>query len=437
MEFDGYKFKDYIVKAIKDLRFDSFTEVQKEVFNQLKTNKNILAKSKTGSGKTHAFLIPIFEALDEKSPKVQATILAPTKELAFQIYKMAQHIASFSDTEINIKCYSGGTDRLKEIEKLQNNQPQIVIGTPGKIKDLAIDSNALKIFTSTYYVVDEVDMSFENGFQEELDNISSVMKDARSMFFSATMREDIVPFIKKYMENTLMIDINNTNDQKIEHIWIPIKYKERIEVLDSLLKTIQPYFCIIFCNKKETVIEVAANLVKEGYFVGSMHGDLTPRERKRVLTDCKNLKYQYLVATDLAARGIDIEGVSHIINYELPKDYEFYLHRSGRTGRMYKDGIVYSLYDNLDDEYLDYLNKKHIKPQYYEFKQGELTPFKGRNTRLDRKKPETDYEKEAKKYIPLSKEVKPGYKKKRDAKVKELASRLKKNDGKKKRRVKK
>jgi len=436
MEFDGFVLKDYIVKALKDLRFEHFTEVQKEVFNELKTEKNILAKSKTGSGKSHAFLIPIFQSLDEKLNKVQATILAPTKELAFQIYKMAQHIASFCETEITIKCYSGGTDRLKEIEKLNNNQPQIVIGTPGKIKDLAIDENALKIFTSSYYIVDEVDMSFENGFQDELDAISSVMKDARCMFFSATMREDIIPFIKKYMENATLIDIHNTNDQKIEHIWIPLKYKERFEVLDGLLKTMQPYFCIIFANKKETVIELAANLAKEGYFVASMHGDLTPRERKRVLTDCKNLKYQYLVATDLAARGIDIEGVSHIINYELPKDYEFYLHRSGRTGRMYKDGIVYSLYDNLDDEYLDYLNKKHIKPEYYELKNGELVPFKGRNTRADRKKPETDYEKEAKKYIPLSKEVKPGYKKKREAKVKELASRLKKNDGKKKRRHK-
>ena len=434
MDFDGYKFKDYIVKALKDLKFESFTEVQKEVFNNIKSDKNILAKSKTGSGKTHAFLIPIFEALNENEQKVQATILAPTKELAFQIYKMAQHIASFSDKQISIKCYSGGSDRLKEIDKLENQQPQIVIGTPGKIKDLAIDSNALKIYTSSFYVVDEVDMSFENGFQEELDNISSVMKDAKYMFFSATMREDIVPFMKKYMENALLIDINNTNDQKISHIWIPLKYKERFDVLDSLLKTMQPYFCIIFANKKETVIELAANLAKEGYFVGAMHGDLTPRERKRVLTDCKNLKYQYLVATDLAARGIDIEGVTHIINYELPKDYEFYLHRSGRTGRMHKDGIVYSLYEDLDDEYLDYLAKKKIRPVYYEIKQGELVPFKGRNTRLDRKKPETDYEKEAKKYIPLSKDVKPGYKKKREAMVKELAARLKRNDGKKKRR---
>ena len=434
MVFDGLELKDYIVRALKDLRFEQFTDVQRAVFNKMKSEKNILAKSKTGSGKTHAFLIPIFQDLDEKVNKVQATIVAPTKELAMQIYKMAQHIASFSPERIDIKLYSGGTDRLKEVEKLEGSQPQIVIGTPGKIKDLSISVNALKIYTSKYFIVDEVDMTFENGFQEDLDAITEVIKDARCMFFSATIAEAILPYLKKYMTNVEFVDINNTNDQQIDHIWIPLKHKERFDCLNMLLKTIQPYLCIIFANKKETVIELAKMLAQEGYFVGAMHGDLTPRERKRVLTDCKNLKYQYLVATDLAARGIDIEGVTHIINYELPKDYEFYLHRSGRTGRMHKDGIVYSFYEELDDEYLDSLNKKKIKPSYYEFKGDELVPYKGRNTRADRIKPKTDYQKEAAKYIPEAKKVKPGYKKKRQAQIDDLASRLKRNDQKKKKR---
>ena len=165
-----------------------------------------------------------------------------------------------------------------------------------------------------------------------------------------------------------------------------------------------------------------------------MHGDLSSRERKRVLTEIHDLKYQYVVATDLAARGIDIEGVTHIINYELPYDYEFYLHRSGRTGRMYKDGIVYSFYEEIDDEYLNNLNKKGIKPKYYEFKGQDHVEYKGRNTRLDRIKPKTDYEKEASKYIPKKDKVKPGYKKKRQAQISELAKRLKKNDQKRGRR---
>lgn len=434
MIFDGYEWKDYIVRALNDLGFKEFTDVQKAVFSNLKTNKNILAKSKTGSGKTHAFLLPIFQDLDEDDYKIQATIVAPTKELAMQIYKVCQHIASFSDKRINVKLYSGGSDRNREIEKLGNYMPQIVIGTPGKIKDLAIDENVLKIFTSKYFIVDEVDMTFESGFAEDLDLISAVVTNAKMMFFSATVAEKILPYLKKYMTNVEFLDINNTYDNKIEHIWIPIKYKERFDVLLDLMDTMHPYFCIIFANKKETVIELGKKLTQAGYFVGLMHGDLTPRERKKVLQGCKNLDYQYLVATDLAARGIDIEGVTHIINYEIPKDYEFYMHRSGRTGRMHKDGIVYSLYEDLDNEYLDNLAKKGVKPSYFEIKNKELIPYKGRNSRAQRAKPTTNYQLEASKYIPKAKKVTPGYKKKRQAMIDDLAERLKKNDQKKKRR---
>ena len=435
MIFDNFELKDYIVRAIKDLKFTEFTDVQKEVFNVVDNQKNILAKSKTGSGKTHAFLIPIFQNLVETNyDEVFATIIAPTKELALQIYKVAQHIASFSNERIDIKLFSGGTDRLKEIDKLKNSNPQIVIGTPGKIKDLAVDENVLKIYTSKYFVVDEMDMTLDGGYQDDLDVIAKILNDSKMMFFSATMEDKVLHFARKYLSNPVFVDINNTNETKIEHTWIPLKYKDRFTVLLDLLSTMQPYFAIIFANKKETVIDVAGRLSNEGYFVGLMHGDLTPRERKRVLTDCKNLKYQFLVATDLAARGLDIEGVSHIINYELPWDYEFYLHRSGRTGRMHRDGVVYSLYEDLDDTYLDNLNKKGIDPIYMEIKNKELIPFKGRATRQNRVKPQTDYQKQAAKFVPKPKKVSPGYKKKRQAQIDDIAARLKKNDGKKKKR---
>jgi ATP-dependent RNA helicase CshB len=271
-------------------------------------------------------------------------------------------------------------------------------------------------------------MTFESGFQDELDIIAATVSNAKMMFFSATVSEQILPFIKKYMTNVEFIEIKNNTEAKIEHVWIPLKHKERLDCLGDLLSCISPYLCIIFVNKKENVQPVANFLSSRGYFTGVMHGDLTPRERKRVLQDCNKLKYQYLVATDLAARGIDIEGVTHIINYELPYDYEFYLHRSGRTGRMYSDGIVYSFYESIDDQYLDNLNKKKITPTYFEIKDGELIPYKGRNTRQNRIKPQTDYQKEAAKLVPKSDKVKPGYKKKRQAQIDELAKKLKKKD---------
>ena len=433
MEFLGYEFKNYIVSAVKDLGFKEFTDIQKKVFDNIHTGKNIIAKSKTGSGKTHSFLLPIFNELDEDKKEVFATIIAPTKELATQIYKVSQHIASFSPKAINIKLYTAGNDREREIQKLSGEQPQIVIGTPGKIKDLAITSNALKIYTSKYLVVDEADMSFESGFQEDITSIVSVLNNAKIMLFSATMSEAILPAIKKYMTNVLLLDIDNTNDNKISHMWLPLKHRERSEMLLSLLNIINPYLAIIFVNKKDTANELAKTLTQSGYFVGIIHGDLSQRERRRVIDDAKKLKYQFIVATDLAARGIDIEGVSHIINYELPYDYEFYLHRSGRTGRMYNDGIVYSFYEEINNDYLDNLNKKGIRPEYYDIKNGEIVPFKGRNTRQARIKPKTNYEKEASKYIPKPKKVKPGYKKKRQEQVNELADKLRKKDGKAKR----
>ncbi len=434
MVFNNLDLKEYIVRALQDLKFKELTPIQLEVFSKYKTNKNILAKSKTGSGKTHSFLLPIFQELDETSNKAFATIIAPTKELAMQIYKMAQHIASFSKDRIDIKLFIGGTDRQKEIEKLKTSTPQIIIGTPGKIKDLAITANALKIYTSQFFIVDEMDMMLSGGYEEELDAIASVLKDSKMMFFSATMEEQVLQFARKYLSNPISIDIQNTNDTKIQHIWIPLKHKDRFTCLLELLSTMQPYFAIIFANRKETVIELARQLTEKGYFVGVMHGDLSARERKRILKDCNTLKYQFLVATDLAARGIDIEGVSHIINYELPYDYEFYLHRSGRTGRMYLDGIVYSFYSEVDDEYLDALAKKKIEPSYFELKNKELIAYKGRATRKQRVKPKTDFQKEAAKYVPKPKKVSPGYKKKRQAQIDELADRLKRNAGKKKKR---
>ena len=275
-------------------------------------------------------------------------------------------------------------------------------------------------------------MAFEQGFSEDLDHITSVCINARMMFFSATISEHITPYIKKYMTNVEEVSIKDNTTLNIKHIWLPLKHKERYDCLKTLLNTFNPFFCIVFCNKKEEAKELYGLMSKDNYSVTMLQGDMSPRERKRVLNECKDLKYQFLVATDLAARGIDIEGVSHIINYTLPSDYEFYIHRSGRTGRMYNSGVVYTLYEDLDDAYLNNLEKKGVKPEYFEIKNGEIQPYKGRNMREKRIKPETDYEKQARKYIKKDTKVKPGYKKEREAKVKDLALKLKQRDKRKK-----
>lgn len=424
MQFDGYEIKKYIYNAIVDLGFKKYSEVQKAVFDNMNSSKNILAKSKTGSGKSHAFLIPIFNDLDEKKKEVQTVIISPTSELATQLYKTALHLASFCGESIDIKLYCGGTDRNREIEKLSNSQPQIVIGTPGKINDLAIRENVLKIYTAKYFVIDEVDMALEHGFNEQLDQIAAILKDSKMMFFSATISEAILPFVKKYLDSPEFIDIEDTKDLAITHVWIPLKHKTKEEMLVNLIQTINPYFAIVFVNKKENVGNVAEIIKKQSYDVGIIHGDLNVRERKKVLQNANALKYHYLVATDLAARGIDIDGVSHVINYDIPTDYEFYVHRTGRTGRMNYTGIAYSFYDELDEKYLENLDKKGIKPIYQEIRNKELVDYKGRNSRQSRVKPISQAELKARKMVKKPTKVTPGYKKKMAQKTLEIASKI-------------
>jgi ATP-dependent RNA helicase CshB len=242
------------------------------------------------------------------------------------------------------------------------------------------------------------------------------------MFFSATLAEKIQPFLKKYLESPIFIEIKDDSKLNIEHIWIPLKYKEKMDMLDNLLNIINPYICIIFCNKKGDVNSVYGHLKDQGKSVAMISGELSIRERKHILKEANDLKYQYIVASDVASRGIDIDGVSHIINFDLPRDFEFYLHRAGRTGRMNYTGTVYSFYKDLDGDYLDFLSKNGIEPTYKDIKGGEIVDFKGRNTRQKRVRPLNEIEKSAIKHIAKPTKVTPGYKKKRQKEIDKLTN---------------
>jgi len=406
---------NYIQKAIKDLGFKDFTEVQKLVIPKANKGLDIIGCSQTGTGKTHAFLIPIFEALDLNDHDVQAVITVPTRELAQQIYKFATHIAKFSETPIDIRTYVGGSDREKEINRLKKTQPMIVIGTPGKIIDLAFKQNVLNIYKTKIFVIDEADMSLEVGFLEDIDKIAAAMNnDLQMLVFSATIPEKIRPFLRKYMNKPVEIFIKprELSSLNIEHIFLPIKSKSRQDVLLSLVKTINPYIALIFCNKKETVEEIGSLLYSKGINVVKLHGDISPRQRKQVMDRIKKVEFQYIVASDIASRGIDIDGVSHVINYELPKDMEFYIHRSGRTGRASYTGMAISLYTHKDESYLDFLENKGIDILYKDIKNDELIVRRDRNERMKRIQSTKSIEIENLNLKRKNKKVKPGYKKK-------------------------
>ena len=404
------------------VRFQDLTQIQEEVMPLALKGKDIIGQSQTGSGKTHAFLIPIFQGLDEELQQVQAVITTPTRELAEQIYNVANQLASFSDKPIKIARYVGGTDKQKTIEKL-GTQPQIVIGTPGRIKDLAINERVLLVHTAKMFVVDEADMTLETGFLTDIDQIAGTMgRGLQMMVFSATIPQALKPFLKKYMTAPTHVHIQPRQQTavKIEHILYPTKHRSRVNIIANILKALNPYLAIIFVNTKQNATTVSNALMSQGFRVGQIHGDLTPRQRRQMMQRIRNLEFQYIVATDIAARGIDIEGVSHVINYELPQDLEFYIHRVGRTARGNYDGVAITLYDSAEEELLQELEARGIEFNYKEVKNGELVAVNARNARQKREKKENEIDKIAKSKVRKPKKVTPGYKKKMKAQMEQV-----------------
>jgi ATP-dependent RNA helicase CshB len=274
--------------------------------------------------------------------------------------------------------------------------------------------------------MDEADM-IADSFLEDVFKISEKFKEAKKMVFSATIRESLEPLLRKFLSNTITLEVEkkDVSSLKIEHFLIPVKYRDKDSMLLELTQIINPYLAIVFANRKDEAQRIYEFLKSNGLNCVALHGDLDIRQRKRIVNEINALKYQYIVASDMVARGIDIEGVSHIINYSLPKDFEFYIHRSGRTGRMYMDGICYSFYEVENEEYLLNLEKRGITFDYLDIKNKELIPFKGRNSRKNRVKPVTEEEEIAKRVVKKPTKVTPGYKKKLAKKQQEVAQSFK------------
>lgn len=402
--------KDYIQRAIKALNFEKLTEIQENIIPEAIKGRDVIGVSETGSGKTHAFLLPIFERLDESDVRVQAVIVAPTRELAKQIETMARIIAEHSDQPIKIRTYSGGEDRNREIERLRRGAPHIVIGTPGKLYDLAIKENHLPLHQARTLIIDEADMALDAGFLSELEAIiNTVPKTAQFMVFSATMVKPLRDTLKKVMRHPLevVLETQRLKQLPIKHHFIKTNPDKVIDTLDALLSAINPYLALVFANTKEEAETVAGHLHQNGLKVTSLHGDLSSRTRKQVLRDINNLNVQYIVASDMASRGIDIKGISHIINLAFPRDMSFYIHRSGRTGRMGQSGKVYTIYTDRNHEAFKYLLKENVTLHFIDVKHKEIIPKK-----QDEKILNKAVERPPKRKKTIKDTVKPGYKKK-------------------------
>ena len=428
-KFTDYNLRSEIYEALTALHFKEPTAVQAKLIPVILQGHSVVGQSQTGSGKTHTFLIPIFQQYDAENKNVQAVITTPSRELAQQIYEAAKQLGStFSESDQpRISLYVGGMDKSRQIHQLKNKQPQIVIGTPGRIKDL-YQAGELDIHTASTLVVDEADMTLDLGFLPDVDAIASAMpEDLKMHVFSATIPQKLQPFLKKYLSNPVIEEIPSETviAPTIKNILVGTKGESKDALVYNLLTMGNPYLALVFANTKKRAHELTKSLRSRGLKVAEIHGGIQPRERKRTMQQIQHLDYQYVVATDLAARGIDIPGVSLIINDGIPTELEFFIHRVGRTGRNGMSGTAITIYNPDEENRVQMVENMGVKFEPMTYAHGELKSGYDRRRRQKRAKTTAKLDPTMIGMVKKKKKrVKPGYKRQiknniaRDAKYK-------------------
>ncbi|AQR54597.1 DEAD/DEAH box helicase [Lactobacillus delbrueckii subsp. bulgaricus] len=413
--FTDTRLRSEIRQGLAKIGFTKPTPVQEKVIPAMLKGESVIVQAATGSGKTHAYLIPILNAIDEDARYVQAIVTAPSRELADQLYRVARQLRDNSGLNIAIAHLAGGSDRDRQIARFEQNKPQLVIATPGRLLDFA-DKKILLLDQVKNFVIDEADMTLDLGFLADVDKIAARLpKDVVMSAFSATIPVKLTNFLRKYMAKPEEIVIDNPAviAPTIKNDLLDIGSKDRKKIVYKLLTMGQPYLALVFANTKQMVDELADYLTKQGLKVAKIHGSITERERKRTLREVRAGQYQYVVASDLAARGIDLPGVSLVINYEIPKDLEFIIHRIGRTGRNGLPGHAVTLVREEEMNRVGALEYMGVHFDFVEIKDGALAPrthYRRRDNRTAANRQLDPHMKGVVKKIKSKR--KPGYKKK-------------------------
>jgi len=338
--FSEFGLRQPILDAIVEMGFEQPTPVQEEVIpHLLNIGGDIIALAQTGTGKTAAFGLPVLEQLDLHVSNIQALVLCPTRELCMQItgdmQKFAKNLPGF-----RIAAVYGGSSIQTQIQLLRKGV-QVVVATPGRALDL-INRKVLKVQTIQWLVLDEADEMLSMGFRDDLDTIlAETPKGRQTLLFSATMPREIRELSKKYMQDPVEISIGkrNAGAENVQHEYYMVHARDRYDALKRIVDVYPKIYGIVFCRTRAETQEVADKLMGEGYSADVLHGDLSQAQRDFVMSRFRQRHVQLLVATDVAARGLDVNDLTHIINYNLPDELEVYVHRSGRTGRAGKTGI--------------------------------------------------------------------------------------------------
>ena len=342
INFKDLNLSEEIQKAIADMGFEEATPIQAQTIPQILKGFDVIGQAQTGTGKTCAFGIPAIEMIDTDSETVQVLILSPTRELAIQISEELRAVSKYKEG-IRILPIYGGQPIDRQITALKK-RPQIIIGTPGRIMD-HIRRRTLKLADIKLVILDEADEMLNMGFREDIDAIlEKVPEEKQTILFSATMPKEILDLSSKYLKNPLHIKAahKQLTVPSIEQFYLEVSPSSKLEILSRLIDANNIGLSLVFCNTKKQVDELASSLQSRGYSAEALHGDMKQEQRNKVMSKFRKGLIDILIATDVAARGIDVDNVEAVFNYDLPSDVEYYVHRIGRTGRAGKAGKAYT-----------------------------------------------------------------------------------------------
>lgn len=342
VRFEEMGLSEEIQKAVRYMGFEEASPIQAKAIPAMISGIDLIGQAQTGTGKTAAFGIPILEKVDPKLKKLQAIVLCPTRELAIQVADEIRNLSRYMHGITVLPIY-GGQDIVKQIRSLKSGT-QIVIGTPGRVMD-HMRRKTMKLDFVHTVVLDEADEMLNMGFREDIEFVlSGVPEERQTVLFSATMPKPIMEITKKFQNNAKVIKVTKKEltVPNIEQYYYDVKPKKKEEVLSRLLDIYSPRLSVVFCNTKKQVDLLVNALLGRGYFAAGLHGDMKQEQRDRVMQGFRTGKTEILVATDVAARGIDVDEVEAVFNYDLPQDDEYYVHRIGRTGRAGREGRAFS-----------------------------------------------------------------------------------------------
>ena len=343
IRFDELNLDAKILRAVTDMGFEAASPIQAKAIPLEIEGKDIIGQAQTGTGKTAAFGIPLLQKIDPKNKKLQAVVLCPTRELAIQVADEIRSLAKYMHG-IKVLPIYGGQEIVKQIRSLKDGV-QVIIGTPGRVMD-HMRRKTIKFGQVHTVVLDEADEMLNMGFLEDMETILSELPEERqTVMFSATMPAAIAEIAKKFQKEPEIVKVvkKDLTVPKVTQYYYEVKPKNKIEVMCRLLDMYAPKLSVVFCNTKRQVDELVLALQGRGYFAEGLHGDLKQVQRDRVMNGFRKGRTDILVATDVAARGIDVDDVEAVFNYDIPQDEEYYVHRIGRTGRAGREGKAFSL----------------------------------------------------------------------------------------------